>query len=254
MGNEICSSCAKDNIVADNQFDTNRKLARILVDSSDVSYSIKSSSQRIQKLDSNLILPTLEIEEDEEPELVLKMNDIAPFAQATENSKGKFKLKSYHDNINKKGKVEGPYLYKPTEETYLGAFNSERQKEGKGKLITLEGAVYEGQFFQDKRQGKGRQIFVDGDYYEGDWVNDVAQGQGTYEGEDGTVYKGGFRENAQHGYGIERRNDGSSYSGGWVKGLKHGKGSLKWANGCLYQGNFENDTMQGYGNLYFFTS
>lgn len=55
--------------------------------------------------------------------------------------------------------------------------------------------------------GKGRLIHVDGDVYEGDWLNDKAHGQGVYMHLNGAKYTGGWREDQQHGHGQEEWPD-----------------------------------------------
>jgi len=58
-------------------------------------------------------------------------------------------------------------------------------KEGKGKLLWVDGSVYEGYWSQDKKNGRGRLIKADGDVYVGEWKDDNMEGNGVYTWEDG---------------------------------------------------------------------
>lgn len=262
MGNKGCNTCTGEQPIAfddDLLFKANHgKLKKLQMEDPVSTFTLNSSTKEkeISRKESHItpfdpfdISIIEEPEEEDLPTLTPQMNQLAIRVEKREKALEQFKLKPYQDNINKMARPEGPCLFSKSKDTYIGALNDKREKEGKGRLISKEGALYEGQFFRNKRQGKGRQIYIEGDYYEGDWVNDLAQGQGIYVGEDETQYSGGFSRNAQHGYGVEKRVDGSVYSGGWRDGVKWGKGRLTWVNGCSYSGDFEEDAMQGYGRF-----
>lgn len=259
MGNGYCSGCSGDvdESLEDGEFEFDRKRTKRRgissnAKSSRMMYSHLKDSEEL-KMDKNYQMLT---EEQQLSELENKlnlgpMNKLKETVELKEKSIGTFTLKPYQDNINRMSEIEGPYVYS-SGESYLGKFNEKRQWEGLGRLVTKEGAVYDGQWYKGLRHGKGRQIFEDGDYYEGDWVRGKAHGEGVYVGLDGNVYKGSFRDDLQNGFGSEKRKDGSGYTGGWKKGLKHGTGTLKWPNNCVYHGNFVDDAIEGQGNSIYF--
>jgi hypothetical protein len=43
---------------------------------------------------------------------------------------------------------------------------------GRGKMIYINGDVYEGNWADNLREGKGKMIYANGDIYEGNWLND----------------------------------------------------------------------------------
>lgn len=43
---------------------------------------------------------------------------------------------------------------------------------GRGRLIHIDGDIYEGEWVDDKADGKGVYIHKDGASYSGDWVKD----------------------------------------------------------------------------------
>ena len=45
-------------------------------------------------------------------------------------------------------------------------------RQGKGKQLWSDGAMYEGYWKNDMAHGKGRLIHADGDIYEGEWYED----------------------------------------------------------------------------------
>ncbi len=66
--------------------------------------------------------------------------------------------------------------------------------------------------------GKGRLIHVDGDVYEGDWVDNKAEGKGLFinfseKYGEGARYEGQWHNDQQNGKGTETWPDGSCYRG-----------------------------------------
>lgn len=62
---------------------------------------------------------------------------------------------------------------------YTGAI-LDNEKEGIGKEIYADGAVFEGNFKNGKKNGPGEICFKDGSKFKGDFVNDMMNGRGTY--------------------------------------------------------------------------
>jgi radial spoke head protein 1 len=63
-------------------------------------------------------------------------------------------------------------------------------REGQGTYtFGVSGAVYSGNYVDNKKHGKGKMTFPDKSVFEGDWVEDVIQGSGTYIYASGDVYQ-----------------------------------------------------------------
>ena len=61
------------------------------------------------------------------------------------------------------------------------------------KIYSLNVAVYEGEFKNDKREGKGIFKFPDGGVYEAEFLNGLFQGKEIYKYVNGDVYEGEFK-------------------------------------------------------------
>ena len=55
---------------------------------------------------------------------------------------------------------------------YVGEWNDDDMRHGRGKQYWTDGSIYEGYWKNDKANGMGRLIHADGDIYEGSWEND----------------------------------------------------------------------------------
>ncbi len=65
--------------------------------------------------------------------------------------------------------------------------------EGKGKLISNRGDVYEGYFKNGFKHGKGIVRYKNGvSYYEGDWYYNKIEGKGCLVDDFGNKYEGDF--------------------------------------------------------------
>jgi hypothetical protein len=108
---------------------------------------------------------------------------------------------------------------------------------GEGKM-TYEGAVvYEGDFYLSK----GKFISNDGQVYEGNFVNGKLYGKGKYSYEKfSTEYEGDFVDGEYHGKGNLKSAGGNVYEGDFANSCFHGKG--KYIN---YLGVFEGDFVEG---------
>ena len=83
---------------------------------------------------------------------------------------------------------------------YWGQWTEDlKTRMGKGRLVWLDGSLYEGQWTNGQSHGIGRLIHADGDIYVGEWRNNKANGQGKYLHFDGSVYKGQWENDQQHG-------------------------------------------------------
>ena len=131
---------------------------------------------------------------------------------------------------------------------YIGEWQKENKRHGKGLQKWSDGSAYEGYWKFDKANGKGRLIHTNGDVYEGDWKDDRAHGHGIYIHTDGAKYEGSWEYDKQHGFGIEVWPDGAKYQGLYENGQKNGLGRFEWADGSVYEGNFSQNNIQGQGN------
>jgi 1-phosphatidylinositol-4-phosphate 5-kinase len=96
--------------------------------------------------------------------------------------------------------------------------------EGFGSFIGVDGDMYRGNWFADRKNGFGEKRYGNGDVYEGWWKCNLQDGEGRY------VWK-----------------NGNEYVGEWKKGAIWGKGVLVWANGNRYEGYWENGVPKGNG-------
>jgi hypothetical protein len=118
-------------------------------------------------------------------------------------------------------------------------------KNGKGVYRYQNGAIYSGDFSQNKPNGIGTLIFSNGNKYVGHWKNSRKDGEGKMIFTSGETYSGQFVANRFHGYGIYQFKNGNRYEGYWKEGKPHGEGSLYkpdeetvvgiWTDGNLQQ-------------------
>ena len=73
---------------------------------------------------------------------------------------------------------------------YMGQFDVQGLKSGRGIYVWDDGSKYIGYYDKGKATGKGRLIHVDGDIYEGQWKDDKANGKGRYIHLNGAIYDG----------------------------------------------------------------
>ncbi len=128
---------------------------------------------------------------------------LTPFIYDTEMSKSP----SFQDVISR-----GPYQL-DNGAVYIGEWNQEGMRQGKGIQIWADGSKYEGFWKNDMANGKGRLIHQDGDVYEGAWLDDKAHGKGVYQHMNGAKYEGDWEADKQHGFGVEVWPDGARYEG-----------------------------------------
>ena len=99
------------------------------------------------------------------------------------------------------------------------------EMETKPAIELSDGVIYIGEWDSEGRRcGKGKQLWPDGTVYEGYWLNDHGNGEGRLIHPDGDVYKGQWLDDKAHGYGEYIHQDGSYYQGEWVFDKQQGKG------------------------------
>ena len=133
---------------------------------------------------------------------------------------------------------------------YKGMVNSRGQREGFGKYYLSDGSIYKGFFCNNKMEGRGRIININGFVYEGEFKNGHSNGYGKYIALDGTTYKGTWLNDKQNGIGNEIYPDGSFYSGNFKNGKKNGNGKLVFKDKNIFEGNFLNNDINGEGAFY----
>ena len=114
---------------------------------------------------------------------------------------------------------------------YDGQWSPTGLRHGLGTQIDVKGVYYFGYWCDDKKNGRGRILYVNGTLYEGDFKNDEYHGYGTLKAQaryydDVSEYVGGFENGIKHGKGKETKESGEIYDGDFVKGVRKGFGSL----------------------------
>lgn len=106
---------------------------------------------------------------------------------------------------------------------------------------------YEGFFVADFPHKKGKILYVDGRVYEGGHNTLTLTGQGALLSPNGTKYVGTFRGNSQTGQGVKTWRDGKVAEGRFVDGVLMGSGSLRESDGSRYVGTFARNKLNGRG-------
>ena len=74
----------------------------------------------------------------------------------------------------------------------------------------------------EERCGYGVQIWTDGAVYEGNWLDNKAEGKGTFWHAEGDIYIGEFKADQASGFGVYTHMNGSRYEGEWVNDVQQG--------------------------------
>lgn len=114
--------------------------------------------------------------------------------------------------INGKKQGNGKYVWN-NGAIYDGEF-SDNNINGKGKLTIPDKGTYEGNFINGKKDGQGTITFSNGDIYTGEWKEDKMSGQGQYTFANGDTYEGSFLENKFNGQGTYTKGE-NKYTGTW---------------------------------------
>ena len=166
---------------------------------------------------------------------------------------------------------------------YEGGFDTSGNLTGVGKMIYINGNVYEGNWEINGWNGSGKLMCVNGDYFECEfdvWSSGNEKGKGKYA--NGDIYEGEFervgnsktedcKELRRNGMGKMTYADGRVLECEWVDDypkmpgmevinenggkyigevngkLKHGKGKYIWANGDVYEGDWVKGIRTGKG-------
>ena len=172
--------------------------------------------------------------------MILKLNNLLPKFELTD--------KEEYEINNTNNKVIA-ILY-PNKSIYKGMINEKGQREGFGKYFLSDGSIYKGFFYNNKMEGRGRLININGFVYEGEFKNGQSNGYGKYIALDGTTYKGTWLRDKQNGPGNEVYPDGSFYNGNFRNGKKNGFGKLVFKDKNVYEGQFVNNDINGEGAFY----
>ena len=144
----------------------------------------------------------------------------------------------------RRGRVRGEY---PDGAVYEGEWFDE-QRHGQGTHTDAQGSVYTGDWQEDFQHGKGRCTYHDGAIYDGDWTLDHRDGHGT-QTDGGCEYVGEWNDDDMHGQGRSTYLDGTVYVGQWTLGRIHGAGVYTSADGSTYEGGFVDGVKYGTGKF-----
>jgi len=84
----------------------------------------------------------------------------------------------------------GTLKYASTGAIYIGEFKDDKRS-GNGRTVTMDSAIYEGKYLDDKKHGYGvltTPLFT----YKGEFFNDEREGYGKLLLKDGDIYEGNF--------------------------------------------------------------
>jgi len=176
----------------------------------------------------------------EKTPMILRLNNLLPKFELTD--------KEEYEINNTNNKIIA-ILY-PNKSIYKGMINEKGQREGFGKYFLSDGSIYKGFFHNNKMEGRGRIININGFVYEGEFKNGQSNGYGKYIALDGTTYKGTWLDDRQSGTGNEIYPDGSFYNGSFKEGKKNGFGKLVFKDKNIFEGNFVNNDICGEGAFY----
>ena len=179
-------------------------------------------------------------EQFEKSPMILRLNNLLPKFELTD--------KEEYEINNANNKIMA-ILY-PNKSIYKGMINRKGQREGFGKYFLSDGSIYKGFFHNNKMEGRGRIVNINGFVYEGEFKNGQSNGYGKYIALDGTTYKGTWLDDKQSGTGNEVYPDGSFYNGNFRNGKKNGFGKLVFKDKNIYEGNFVNNEITGEGAFY----
>ena len=97
---------------------------------------------------------------------------------------------------------------------------STKRVEERSPRVIENGSIYLGEWDarNNKREGKGKILFIDGSLFEGSFANNFISGFGRYIKHDGECYEGEWQKDTMTGYGVLTTPEGYKYSGNWDDG------------------------------------
>jgi DNA helicase-4 len=120
---------------------------------------------------------------------------------------------------------------------------------GKHKLDN--GAIYDGEWRNNKPHGQGTFTYPNGSKYVGEFKDGKFNGQGTFTHFDGSKYVGSFKDHKINGQGtFTNTDDGSKYVGEFKDDNFSGQGTYTYGDGSKYVGEFRDSTFNGRGVRY----
>ena len=138
---------------------------------------------------------------------------------------------------------------------YEGEFNDEKMKHGQGKYTWMaaseeEGAegeqvvsaTYEGEYKDGKRDGVGTMTYPNGDVYTGEWKESKMHGVGTYKYKaSDDIYSGAYVEGLKEGAGTYEFGKCKSKLDGMWEGGTFKEGEWQFKDAGSYVGTFAKD-------------
>lgn len=104
-------------------------------------------------------------------------------------------------------------------------------KQGTGTYHFPGGAIYTGEWHNDRMHGKGTYVFAGGDRYEGEWLDGKMNGKGTYRYRNGDRYEGHWKMGKRNGPGVHYFKAGDKWKGAYRDDKKHGDAVYTWSDG-----------------------
>lgn len=116
-----------------------------------------------------------------------------------------------------------------------------------GKLLYPSGDMYFGQHRGFIKEGFGKIIYMNGSIYEGGWENDRKAKRGRmYDKISGDIYNGEYLEGKRNGRGrMYYASIQEIYDGDWSNDRRQGEGVILNRRGEISSGEFRADFMEG---------
>lgn len=114
--------------------------------------------------------------------------------------------------------------------------NLDSKHSGKGKIIKMNGTVYEGTFVNGKLEGQGKTTTINGTICEGTFKNNMPI-EGTLKYEDGDVFEGTFNDDGPWKGTLTYHNQ-VRYEGLFEDTEPNGQGKMTFPNGDVFEGEF----------------
>jgi len=115
--------------------------------------------------------------------------------------------------------------------------------------IVYDNGYYLGEFNKEnQRHGRGVYVWGEGTYFVGYWVVGIKDIYGKYFQKNGFMfYDGAFKNGLKDGKGSQFYNDKSKYVGQFVSDKRQGTGRFTWADGSAWEGPFVDGQFHGVG-------